>query len=346
MKVSGQIIAAVLSIALSGCYTINATFEFTRLYLSKRPVTEVLSDPAVAPAIKERLRFVGDVLSFAEQSGLKTKDSYSYFVSLDRGNVSYIVMAAQSDRLEEVTWWFPIVGDVPYLGYFDKKSRDAKAQELRSQGLDVHTSGASGFSSLGWFHDPIFSSMLVRDDGWLADLFFHELTHKTLWIKGDATFNENLAAFVAGVLTEEFLTQRRAKGALATYRKEKQDKYLFAQWLTSLRSNLENLYRPGAIRTPSEILARKKEIFATYSNQLRPKFEVADYVGNLEWNNATVLASRLYSPEIGTFERAFRCVGGKDIRLFLTRLETEASVAKDPFAGLESLCAPQQGGGP
>src|SRR5690606_18969091 len=115
----------------------------------------------------------------------------------------------EADRLEFVTWWFPVVGSVPYIGYFDKADRDAKATELKQQGYDVSVGGAGAFSSLGWFEDPIFSSMLDRGPADTAHLFIHELTHRTLWIPGSTEFNENLAEYVSYRLTPQYLRKTK-----------------------------------------------------------------------------------------------------------------------------------------
>jgi len=107
--------------------------------------------------------------------------------------------------LESITWWFPIVGRVPYLGYFSKADRDSKASELRTEGYDVYETGVGAYSSLGWFDDPIYSPMLRRSEADFAHLIFHELTHRTLWIRGSVEFNENLAEYAADFLLEKLL---------------------------------------------------------------------------------------------------------------------------------------------
>ena len=89
---------------------------------------------------------MGRILSFAESHGLNASGAYKYYIATKEPVVSYIVQAAYADRLEFVTWWFPVVGDVPYLGFFKKPERDAKAAELTASGYDVHTSGAGAFS--------------------------------------------------------------------------------------------------------------------------------------------------------------------------------------------------------
>src|SRR5207248_1330211 len=144
----------------------------------------VLADPATKPQVKAKLELVGRVLAYAANEGLETEGAYHYVIQTQLPVVSYIVEAAEPDRLEFVTTWFPVIGAVPYLGYFREEERDAKAAEYAAKGLDVYKSAAGAFSSLGWFDDPIFSAMLSHGDADTAHLFFHELTHRTLWVPG------------------------------------------------------------------------------------------------------------------------------------------------------------------
>ena len=103
------------------------------------------------------------MFSTPEEIGLNTDGAYLYYIHTEQPVVSYLVQAAHADKLKSVKWWFPIVGSVPYKGYFTRSDRDAEAEKLRQQGYDVYTTGVGAFSSLGWFDDPIFSSMLRRN---------------------------------------------------------------------------------------------------------------------------------------------------------------------------------------
>ena len=67
---------------------------------------------------------------------------------------------------------------------------------LRQQGLDTYIGGVEAYSTLGWFDDPILSSMLRWDDDQVAATIFHELAHQQLYLPGDTAFNESYATFV------------------------------------------------------------------------------------------------------------------------------------------------------
>src|SRR5690606_17982044 len=132
------------------------------LYNSRRHTDDLLRDPTTPAPVRTKLLRLKELRAYAHSQGLAAGEAYRYYIHLPEPSVSYVVQAAYPDRLQSLTWWFPIVGTVPYLGFFDRQARDEKAAELSRQGYDVETAGVSAFSSLGWFEDPIYSPMLER----------------------------------------------------------------------------------------------------------------------------------------------------------------------------------------
>src|SRR5690606_3806447 len=122
--------------------------------------------------------------------------NYSEVAWLDRRYVSWTVSASDPWRLQPYEWSFPIVGRVPYLGFFKEEEAREKEQELIQKGLDTYLRGVSAYSTLGWFEDPLLSSMLNYEDHVLAETLIHELVHTTIWIKNSTDFNERLASYL------------------------------------------------------------------------------------------------------------------------------------------------------
>ena len=60
--------------------------------------------------------------------------------------VRYVVQAAKHDEFVLKTWWFPFVGSVPYLGYFDENDRNGYARELQDEGYEVYEGAVLAFS--------------------------------------------------------------------------------------------------------------------------------------------------------------------------------------------------------
>ncbi len=327
-----------LSLLFSSCYLIKNAYYLNNLYSSRRKIDDVLKDEKIPEKTKAKLRLVFEILTYAKQEGLNTDDKYSDYIDIGDRPISYIVEAAAVDELRQVTWWFPIVGNVPYLGYLEKSDRDEKAKSLKEKGFDIYESEAEAFSGLGWFRDPILSSYLNGSDASLSNLLFHELTHATVWIPGSVQFNENLASYVGDVLTIQFLESRKQTNELNAYLVKKADRERFSLWLQDLQSTLETLYKQRDKLLQKDILVQKKQIFDRFLGEKRPKFSNIDYIGRGSWNNAVVLAASLYISKAAEFAKARACLGNLNIALFLKKLKDSTKEKADPFHVLQNFC--------
>jgi predicted aminopeptidase len=164
---------------------------------NSRPVEEVLSDPFTADSVKQKLRYIQAVRQFAIDSiGLNNTSNFTTYYNQDGKELLWVVTASEPYRLRAYTWTFPVVGNLPYKGFFDPEKARLEAKKLKDQGLDVSIRNPGGWSTLGWFNDPVLSSMLSRSAGDLASLIIHEMAHATIFVKDSADFNENLASFI------------------------------------------------------------------------------------------------------------------------------------------------------
>src|SRR3989344_4482497 len=126
-----SIFASILIlISLSGCqidYILKSGYHQALLIKEQEPIKEYLKNPKVSLEQKKKLNLVLDVKNFSENKlGLKKTDNYTTFVELDRKFVSYIVQIAYPFELKYHLWKFPIVGKMPYKGYFVES--DAKIE--------------------------------------------------------------------------------------------------------------------------------------------------------------------------------------------------------------------------
>src|SRR5262249_54103375 len=148
-------------------------------------------------AVARKLRLVLEARQFAAESiGLRAKESFTTYSALDRDTLVLVLSGAYRDRLVPKTWWFPIVGSVPYKGFFDFNAARAAAKALGAEGFDVYLRPSAAFSTLGWFNDPLLSTSLRADSIDLVDTVIHELTHNTFYASDQAVFNESFANFV------------------------------------------------------------------------------------------------------------------------------------------------------
>jgi len=144
-----------------------------------------------------------------QQLGLPDNDSYKSYVELDRDYVVWNVIAAPEYSLTPKTWCFPVAGCVAYRGYYAHRDAEKFAASLNAQEqqYDVAISGASAYSTLGWFDDPVLSSMSDRGEILLAETIFHELAHQVLYLKKDSAFNEAFATAVAIAGVRQWLSE-------------------------------------------------------------------------------------------------------------------------------------------
>lgn len=327
--------------SLSGCYVLQQAWHQNNLINGREPIEAVRRDPKTPDALRSKLDLATDVIAYADEQGLHTERSYRYFIDTPHNAVSFIVQAAKPDALEFKTWWFPVVGRVPYLGFFDVKDRDREARKLEAEGWDVATGGAAAFSSLGFFEDPLYRPMLKQADADLVHLLFHELTHRTFWSNGSAKFNENLAEYVGLTLTRRYLKDKGRAQDYETFLAERRDRNLFRGWLAALRKELTALYGSRHKMAGDQLAAKKAGVFETFTTEKLPRFETARYrwVAEKKWNNASILAASLYTPDTARFERAHACFGAdKPVRAFLDALKLAEDRHDDVFRALDSLC--------
>jgi len=190
----------VCAVVMSGCgvgYLLRAGYAEARVLLGREPIAAMLGRSDVEPGLEARLRLVLAVRRFAADTlGLRVGDAYATFAAVDGEAPVWVVSAARRDRLEPYTWWYPIVGRLPYRGYFARAQAEAHARALEREGLDVDVRQAAAFSTLGWFADPLLSTTARVAPVPLVETVLHELFHATLFVSGEATFNESAAMFV------------------------------------------------------------------------------------------------------------------------------------------------------
>lgn len=224
-----------------------------------RPVQEFMNDPAFPDSLKTKLRLIDDIRNFAIDSlGLKDTKNYKTLYDQKNQEVMWVVQACEPFELKPKEWHFPIVGTVPYKGFFEKEKALTLSKELEAQGYDVSVRNPGGWSTLGWFTDPILSGMLDRSEGDLASLIIHEMVHATVFVKDDADFNENLADFIGDTAAYHFLKHKfgaESKQYL-DYLHSDQDYRKFTRHILRGTESLDSLYKS---LKPEEAIEQKKE---------------------------------------------------------------------------------------
>ena len=329
----------LVSLSLSSCYSLTQAYWFNNAFNSRQTLQEAMVSSELSASERHKLALVGEILVFASQQGLNTGNSYQHFISSGPGTVSYLVQAAYPDRMELLTWWFPVIGKVPYLGFFAKSDRDVKVVELQRQDFDVSLGTVGAFSSLGWFADPIYASMLRHSNEEFVQLLLHELVHRSFWSSGSAAFNENLAEFVSLKLLEIFLLEHRHGEGLKEFKQNRQDRELLRQWIFALKADLEKLYSLKGLDKKTMLLEKNK-IIEEYRQHKFPGLQNSDFKAarNRSWNNASILGAALYAPDTEKFEKALSCLPIQDMRNFLIALRQAEHGHDEAETSLKSLC--------
>lgn len=325
---------------LTGCqifYLANNSYQQLKLMNARVPIEKALADPKVSNEVKRKLKLVQEVLKFgSEKLGLNTDKNYRTYVDIGRPYVTWIVQAAKVDEIRAYTWWFPVVGRLPYKGYFSEAEAKAEAKKFDPTQYDTNVRGASAYSTLGWFHDPVLSSMMRYDDTDLVSTILHESVHATLFIQDHGDFNERLANFFGNKGAELFYESLEGKDSptVKQIRMENADHLLFSKWISQQIEALREFYKTH--KTPDEKIKRLAEFQTDFAKSLKPQLKTSNFDGfsKLRLNNAVLLNYTTYDQNLSDFEAFYAKVG--DYREALKRLRSLAK-SKDPNSELKRI---------
>jgi len=241
-KAPAVALALLAPMLLSGCYLAHLAEGQLRLLRAARPLEQALADPATPPAVREALAEVAPALDYARALGLDVGRQYRTYAEWPGDRVVTALVAARPGEVEAAGFWYPIVGTVPYKGFFDLGRAEAEAATLRGRGLDTCLVPVPAYSTLGWFADPVATPLVRRGPGPLVEVLLHELVHATVFVADDADWNEGVATFIGQEGAVRYFAARDA-GAAAAQRARIADERAIARELRALRERVAALYR-------------------------------------------------------------------------------------------------------
>lgn len=325
-------------------YLMKSGYGQMQLLSSRVPVDEALKDPQLDESKKQKLRLAQEARAFAENDlHLTPTKNYTSYVELGRPYVTYVVSAAYRWELKHYQWSYPMVGKMPYKGYFSEDDARAEEEELQKENLDTYMRGVSAYSTLGWFNDPILSSMLRYDDYDLVNTIIHETVHATLYIKHAADFNERLATFLGNKGAEQFYLKKEgpASPTLRKIKEENEDHKIFSSFISFELRDLEQWYKnlPSTDHNEDKRKARIAEIQSKFTREIAPRLKTDSYkkFPELKLNNARLLLYKTYMQDLGDFEKLYEALG-KNYSLFIEKCKS-LEKAQDPAAALKDLIA-------
>ncbi len=352
LRTAGKVLAlAAAMMPAQGCYLARAAYEEARILAGRKPIVELVGDRSIPDSVRRKLRLVLDARRFAADSlGLDPGGSFTTFTDVGRDTLVLVLSAARRDSLAGYSWRYPVVGRLPYRGFFELSDALEARRELEARGYDTYLRTADAFSTLGWFEDPLLSTTLRHDSLDLVNTVIHEITHGTYFPKGQAVFNESFASFVGARGAERFF---RSRGSLETAARSDaswhDQKVLSAFW-ASLSRSLDSAFaaHPGS---------RERRLLARDTVYAHARRALVDSVGPLlrtigPWyaervplNNAYVLARVVYARELALFDEVYEAED-RDLRATIGRVIGLAkSSPRDPFRAIRAWVEEVKPGG-
>lgn len=319
-----------------------------QILTSQRPIEKLMASDEVTPDLRERFVLLKELRRFAEKDlHLPVDGHYRKYADLGRRFVVWNVEAAPALSMQPKSWWYPIVGRLEYRGYFKETAARKYAATLARKGWDVHISGATAYSTLGWFKDPVLNTFIMDPEPFFAETLFHELAHQQLFASGDKDFNEAFATFVGREGVRRWLVAHERHDDLAKYLAQIRREDQFADLVVKTRNQLERLYgdirdKKGRIRSAAkagdrpekELLAQKELIF----EEMRSSYQALKqhWAGDTTYdnwfarpiNNAKLNSVAAYHEFVPGFARLLELNRG-DLQAFFRESERLARMQKE-----------------
>jgi len=338
-------LGAALAAGLAACnpvYVARAGWAQAQILASREPLTAVMTDPSVDDETRGKLRLIHDARRFAiDDLGFRNAgEAYTSYARLPSDTLALVLSAARRDRLAVHTWWFPITGHVPYRAYFSVEGAERARDRMEAEGFDTFLRPTPAFSTLGWFADPVYSTLLRQDAVGAVESVLHELAHNHLFIPGQGRFNESWATFAGHAAAIEFFCGRvggapdsvlcrRARGRWDDARR-------VSRFLMELEGEIRELYADGT-RSLERTLELRAGIYAAARERFRETVQPAlvassyEVFARDELNNATLLSRTLYFHRLDDFEALRGVHWGGDLAGLLAWIRVEAPRLDDPF---------------
>lgn len=312
----------LLYVSIIGClqiqclpYLYHLGKEQSKIIWNRENIERSLENPAYDEKTKKKLKLIREVREFAiTKLALSKKGGFEYFTKLERDAIGWNVSASKPLAFESYTWWFPIAGSVPYKGYFDKNLALEMEEELKKEGYDTRIREIGGYSTLGWFSDPVLSPQLSWPNHRLVGLVIHEMAHATAYLPGDSDLNESYATFVEEKGVEIFYSETNFKNQeeLNLFKTEKEKKRKGLELLKKYAKLLDETYKEDIpdfkkLERKSDLIQKfKMEVF---ERKLIPFDKYQEFLKR-DWNNEDFLGALRYNSGETSFESIFQSCNG------------------------------------
>lgn len=323
-----MLVMAFLFIKDLGYFYMQARGQL-RILMSVQTVSEVLAGGTLTAEESRKLRLISDIKKFGEEKiGLSPTENFTTFFNQHGKPILWVLSASQPFEFKAHKWWFPVVGRVGYKGFFIRSKGEIEEKKLADKGLDTDFGEVSAWSTLGWFKDPVLSSMLKKSDGELARLILHEMTHSTVYIGSNADFNENFATLVGDIAADMFIGFYYGweSEELIHFRQRMNDLNLYQQTLEKGIGRLDSAYNymevnkwPAGERLPvkKSLIKKIKEDLSAAPFHMPARFASLSS-DSTRLNNAFLLGFRMYRAQLDSLKGVLNQQYRRDIKAYLT----------------------------
>jgi len=328
-KVLYLFIALVLLLCLANCsnimYGLKQGAGQLKIVREAEPLDHFIDLKDYPDSLKKKLLLVKEIKQYCQDSlKLLSGDNYGKMFDQKGKPGMYVITASKEFELSSYQWSFPFLGKFTYKGYFDIKKAKKERAALDTEGYDTDLAEVNAWSTLGWFKDPVMSSMLRLSPGKLARVLIHEITHYNVFIKDDIQYNENLASFIGDKGAKKFLIDKFGKDSkeLIDFEIFLHDVELFTTYMMGKSKELSAYYK--TLDTASENAADlKKEKIKSFILALKEQNFKSDKLVNRivadadSINNTFFTDFLMYRKENGIMEKEYREQFNGDINLFI-----------------------------
>jgi predicted aminopeptidase len=339
----GALTTLLISAFIPGCgvgYVVRSAYFQAELLRSRTPVEEVRATQDLSEKHLAALDRIADVKAYGAEIGLKATENYET-IAVDWNRTIWNMSACPSLSFQPVTWRFPVVGKVPYLGFFRQQDADKWVERMKGEGHEVYLRTAGAYSTLGWFRDPILPGMLEWKDQRLADTVLHELAHATLWVPGSVKFNESFANFIGETASFRYLSKRFGEEheIYTNATSFQRDLAVWREILRGLYQDLDAVYSDPD-RSDEDKMTARASLYASLTQRvesadLTQRDRFIEAVRKGPWNNARLVQYRTYNHKREWFQAVLDKEGG-DILRFIAAIEHITDGADNPFSALEA----------
>lgn len=332
----------------SGCYLTTQSSEFLRLQRKAEKIETLLDSDIIDAETVSFLESVTNIKIFAyEKLGLAKGKNFTTYVELDKKYVALILQAASQLEMKHYLWKYPIVGSLPYRGFFNDEDAKKERDKMKEKGYDTTLWGASAFSTLGFFKDPLYSYHKEYNDFYLASLIIHEETHATFFLKKHTDFNEQFASFVGDEGAYQYISEKwgntKAETAFNQLEEQRTDDALFSKQMIQLATMLDTLYKGNdtekdKLEKKIAIIKEFKEEFSQNYGSLynSEKYRNFGEIDSDKINNAYLSRFLLYDKNSDIFKKLYKPYKG-NLKQFVIDVKQAVKKAPDPWKALESF---------